>query len=508
MSDTQPAVQSSSGGESVRQIVTAMQLLQSQKSSGDVFWDPKTNEPMGGKFSHHLGELLPRCSSPVGDDGFPEVNLETTPGIDGDDASGHKRVCIRRSGKCFETLAHAAQEVLPGDEIVLSSGMFYETEDVILDKDNVTISAAKEGEILASVRIIFSADCCLICEGSGVLVSNVTFLQLRNWNRETKSKETARAQGCIRIRDGNAQFKQCSFSSESAPAIVVSGSAHPMIEGSSISGCKKVAILCQGNSYPTFESNKIQNNMGFAISVHDESAAQFLNNTVSNTVKCAVICGGSSTALFQGNTVSDGTQGGFWIQGRSKCVLKDNIIRNNHKAALQISDHSDPHIEGNQILDGDGGGIVVHGNAKGLYIQNKLSGSVRAGIGGRGGDGRELCTDLHREQAAAERVRGAGRQGALDAAAAGQHHRWQRGVRHPVAGQEPDRGPGLHGGEQPASRAVRVRGGGAACEQVPDPGEHGGAAAGGAADARRLEGDHGEVHSPGAQDWERGDAGP
>jgi parallel beta-helix repeat protein len=296
-------------------------------------------------------------------------------------------IFLPSAGLNFKTLAEALMNARDYDEIHLSAGVYVEHGPLEISADHVVICAAKinTGEVEIRLQGPFSS---LVCRGRGLKVSDLKIVHCSSSSSEntsavsnTQDSPCGYVPACINVLSGEPSFLGCRITSSLMHGVVAWGDSTPVFKHCYIDKCADVAVLCRGRAGPIFVSNTFRKNKSFAVVIMDSCSGSFVGNVIVKNKKCAIVCGGTTTTSFLRNHINDGLQGGFWIQGLSRCSIVENKIRNNLKAGVQVSNQSNPSVKMNRIHGGQGGGIVIHDEARGTFVSNILEYSIRAGIG-------------------------------------------------------------------------------------------------------------------------------
>jgi parallel beta-helix repeat protein len=247
----------------------------------------------------------------------------------------------------LKTISYALQQAQPGTLIQLASGSYTTNSGEVfplLMKPGVTLRGdeATKGQ---TTTIIGGGQVNTISLGR----QNVTIFAVQDSSIRGVNVTNPLSRGTgIWVESTNPTIANCTFSNSEREGIMVTGTANPLIEGS------------------TFIKNA-----GNGISVARASKGTIRNNLMQDT-GFGLAIGGTSTPLVEGNQVIS-NQDGFYINEKAQPVLRGNTIRNNVRDGIVVTMDGKPDLGTAQ----QNGNNVIKTNSK-LAINNSGSQQISA----------------------------------------------------------------------------------------------------------------------------------
>jgi parallel beta-helix repeat protein len=247
----------------------------------------------------------------------------------------------------LKTISYALQQAQPGTLIQLSSGSYTTSSGEVFPlilKPGVTIRGdeATKGQ---TTTIIGGGQVNTPSLGR----QNVTIFAVQDSGIRGVNVTNPLSRGTgIWVESTNPTIANCTFSNSEREGIMVTGTANPLIEGS------------------TFIKNA-----GNGISVARASKGVIRNNLMQDT-GFGLAIGGTATPLVEGNQVIS-NQDGFYINEKAQPVLRGNTIRNNVRDGIVTTMDGKPDLGTAQ----QNGNNIIKLNGK-LAINNSGSQQISA----------------------------------------------------------------------------------------------------------------------------------
>jgi parallel beta-helix repeat protein len=247
----------------------------------------------------------------------------------------------------LKTISYALQQAQPGTLIQLASGSYTTSSGEVFPlvmKPGVTLRGdeATKGQ---TTTIIGGGQVNTPSLGR----QNVTIFAVQDSSIRGVNVTNPLSRGTgIWVESTNPTIANCTFSNSEREGIMVTGTANPLIEGS------------------TFIKNA-----GNGISVARASKGIIRNNLMQDT-GFGLAIGGTATPLVEGNQVIS-NQDGFYINEKAQPVLRGNTITNNLRDGIVVTMDGKPDLGTEQ----QNGKNVIQANGK-LSVNNSGSQQISA----------------------------------------------------------------------------------------------------------------------------------